>query len=107
MKAAVPQRPFPVTVICSIGFLFLLLSLLPICNVSYFIGASYAQFTALVTLGCLIGLWKMQKLALYIYFCVFSVNQLVLIFLGHWNFNSLFIPLIIIAITSIYHHKMN
>ena len=106
MKATVSQRPFPVTIICSIGFLFLLFSL-PMCTVDYLLDNFYAEFTSLVTLGCLIGLWKMKKLALYIYFCVFLVNQFMIVSLGHWSFNSLFIPLIIIATTSVYHNKMN
>lgn len=106
MKATAAQRPFPITIICTIGFLFLLFSL-PLWNVDYFLDNFYAEFTALVTLGCLIGLWKMKKLALYIYFSVFIVNQLVAVSLGHWSVNSVFIPLIVIATTSIYHKQMN
>jgi hypothetical protein len=107
MKAATnSERPFPITLICSIGLVFLLLSL-PIFNDRHFLDNSYNGFTTVVTLGCLIGFWKMKRLALYIYFSVFIVNQFVALFLGHWNLQSIFIPIIIISITSIYHNKMN
>jgi hypothetical protein len=107
MKAATNfERPFPITLICSLGVLFVLLSL-PIFNDRHFLDDSYTEFTSIVTLACLIGLWKMKRLAIYIYFSVFIVNQFVALFLGHWNLQSIFIPILIIGIASLYHNKMN
>ncbi|MEO5776694.1 MAG: hypothetical protein ABIQ27_07295 [Flavobacterium sp.] len=104
--AATSERPFPITIICGIGFLFLLFSF-HISNSNYFLDDSYAGFTSIVTLASLIGIWSMKKLALYIYFSVFIVNQFVALFLGHWSLQSIFIPIVIIGVASLYHNKMN
>lgn len=105
MKALVTSgRPLPISLICAIGLLFLLCSFI---NVNYFLDDPFIQFSSIVTLASLIGIWKMKKLALYIYSIVFAVNQFVSIYLDNWVLNSTFIPLGIIGITLFYHNKMN
>lgn len=104
MKAvSTSGRPIPITVICAVGFLFLLYSL---ANVNDFLD-SFVEFSSIVTLASLIGIWKMKKLALYIYSSVFMVNQFVAVYLEHWVVQSTFVPLAIIGITAFYHNKMN
>lgn len=105
MKAASTSgRPLLITLICAIGLLFLLCSFV---SVNHFLDDSFIEFSSIVTLASLIGIWKMKRLALYIYSSVFAVNQFVAVYLEHWMVQATFIPLAIIGITAFYHNKMN
>lgn len=104
--ATTSKRPFLITVMCSVGLLYSL-SALPIFNNKHFLNDSYSEFTSLVMIGCLIGFWKMRKLALYVYISVFTVNQFVALLMENWSLQTFLIPILIIGTTSLYHHKMN
>jgi len=103
------KRPFAVTIICLIGFLELLISIIynQIFIVKDYYSTSYVSFILLLTMVCIIGLWNMKKLALYIYTGMFLINQFIMIYLGHWTLNSIVLPSFFIGIALFYLNKMD
>lgn len=103
------KRPFAVTIICLIGFLELLISIIynQIFIIEDYYTTSYISFILLLTMVCIIGLWKMKKWALFIYIGMFLVNQFILIYLNHWTLNSILLHSSFIGIALYYLNKMD
>jgi hypothetical protein len=96
------SRPVAITVICIIGFIGLIPSVLLIFSpVASSIGAWYPPFLALASIGGLIsfiGMWLMKKWGVYTYIGLTIMSQIVLLTKGVWNPLALMIPLIVIII---------
>jgi len=104
------KRPIAITIICIIGFIGaaltvpmfftdLMRSLPPWYPV-------YLGVGSVIGLACMIGLWMMQKWAVYTYTAFAAINQVILIATGLWNPFSLIIPLIIIVLMFVYLSRM-
>ncbi|MCE3265012.1 MAG: hypothetical protein K0R43_4091 [Pseudoduganella sp.] len=100
--AATNARPTSITVICVIGFLGAIATVMMLFSgVTRSIGAwypPYLAFSSLVGLACFIGMWRMKKWAAYTYAGFAGLNQIVLLVMGLWNLAALIIPGIVIAI---------
>jgi len=105
------SRPLAVTVICVIGFLGIIPSiLLAFSPAASSIGSWYPPFLALASIGGLvsfIGMWLMKKWGVYAYASLLSLSQIVLLAKSVWSPLSLLIPLIVITIGFINLKKMS
>ncbi len=95
------KRPHSVGIICAIGLLWALLSIplvfQPELHQQY--GAwypPYLAFTIAVALVCIVGLWFMQKWAVYAYAVFAVIDQVVRIVTGNWNIVYLLAPAVLI-----------
>lgn len=104
-------RPTSITVICVIGFVGAIATVLMLFSgITRSIGAwypPYLAFSSLVGLVCFIGLWRMKKWAAYTYAGFAGLTQIVLLVMGLWNLASLIIPGIVIAIAMKSVRKMS
>jgi hypothetical protein len=96
------DRPIVVTVICVIGFIGVI-SVVPkiFTEIAFNIAEWYPPYLALskvVGFLCMVGLWKMQRKAVFAYTGLCLVNQVVLLATGHWSILALLIPSVFIAI---------
>lgn len=95
-----PKRPTSITVICVIGFIGALPSVLLIFSpIAQQVGAwypPYLGFSVVVGLVCMFGLWMMKKWAAYTYTGFTVFNQVVLLAMGFWNIMTLLMPAVII-----------
>jgi len=84
------KRPIAITIICIIGFIGAALTLpLFFLDVMSTLPPWYPAFLglgAVVGLACMIGLWMMQKWAVYTYTAFAVINQVILI--GNWTVES-------------------
>ncbi len=96
------SRPVAITVICIIGFIGILPSILLVFSPqATAIGAWYPPFLAFSTIVGLIsfiGLWMMKKWGVYLYAALTTCVQVVLLAMGVWNPFTLIIPLVIVII---------
>ncbi|MBF0177302.1 MAG: hypothetical protein HQL63_10730 [Magnetococcales bacterium] len=102
-------RPMPITIICFFGFLSVLATMVIIASgwhrggggwYPYFMGLS-----AGVGLISFVGLWRMQRWAVYTYAGLVVTNQIVLLSMGVWGVASL-IPLVVLGVAFAYRGKM-
>ena len=118
------KRPIAITIMCVFGFLGVALSLpgalmdidtvnqlgyfYPFgTNVSTFTWHSYFRgVSTLVALVCIIGFMEMKKWAVYLYIVYFVINQIVLLYIGIWDYFSLVVPGITLGITLVYFKRM-
>lgn len=104
------KRPTPITVICIIGFIGVLLSVpLVFSSIAQQVGdwyPPYLGFSAVVGLACMIGLWMMKKWAAYTYTAFVALNQVVLLTMDVWNVMALLIPAVVIFFALKYLPKM-
>jgi len=96
------KRPVIITVICIIGFIGALFSF-PLVFSSYAsaVGAWYPPFLGLasvVGIIAFIGFWKMRLWALYLYFAMFLVSQIVLIVMHVWSPLAIILPIVVLII---------
>jgi len=95
-------RPTVITVICVIGFIGGLFTIpLVFSDIARKVGAwypPYLAFSSLVGFGCMIGLWKMRRLAVFTYTGFVALNQIVMLAMGVWSIFALVIPSIFIGI---------
>ena len=96
------SRPTVVTVLCVIGFFGGLFAIpMVFSDIARNIGAwypPYLAFSSLVGFGCMIGLWKMRRLAVFAYTGFVALNQIVMLAMGIWSIFALVIPGIFIGI---------
>jgi hypothetical protein len=104
------KRPTAITMICILGFIGVALSVPMIFSeIAWQIGSwfpPYAGFSTVVSLICMIGLWRNKKWALYSFSTLVLINQVVLITKGEWNVLILIVQGIIILI-ALYHLHPN
>ncbi|UII29681.1 hypothetical protein LVD17_15380 [Fulvivirga ulvae] len=105
------KRPLVITVIC-IFILFGIVSIL----YTLFSGdmrlvfgwyPPYLAFCALMSLVCMVGLWKMKKWAVMGYTGLVVMSQIVLLAMGSWGVKSVIIPGIVIVISWSYISRMD
>ena len=94
------KRPTSITVICIIGFIGVLFTVLLIVSpMAQRIGSwypPYLTFAGIIGFACIVGLWMMKKWAAYTYTGLVVLNQIVLITMGVWNIMALLIPAVVI-----------
>ena len=94
------KRPASITVICVIGFIGVLITVLLIVSpIAQQVGSwypPYLGFSAVIGLACMVGLWMMRKWAAYTYTGFVALNQVVLLAMGVWNIMALLIPAVVI-----------
>jgi len=107
---AAGQRPVAITVICiimGIGAAFTV----PL----FFSDAVWAiapwyppllGISALIGIGCAIGLWMMRKWAAYAYIAFCAINNTILAMTGLWSPLALLLPGIVIVVMLIYLPRM-
>jgi len=104
------KRPIAITIICIIGFIGAALTLpLFFLDVMSTLPPWYPAFLglgAVVGLACMIGLWMMQKWAVYTYTAFAVINQVILIATGLWNPIALIIPAIVVVVMFVYLSRM-
>jgi hypothetical protein len=103
-------RPVAITVICVFGIIGALFTI-PIIftDIARQIGAwypPYLAFSAVIGAICMFGFWKMRRWALFTYTAFCAINQLVLLWTGHWNLLAILLPGIVIAIGFAYLSRM-
>ena len=104
------KRPIAITIICIIGFIGAALTLpLFFSDVMRTLPSWYPALlgvSAVIGLACMIGLWMMQKWAVYTYTAFTAIGQVILIATGLWNPWTLIVPAIIIAVMFGYLSRM-
>jgi len=104
------KRPVAITVICIIGFIGAAFTVpMFFMDVMRTLPPWYPPFlgvAAVIGLACMIGLWMMQKWAVYTYTAFAAINQVILIATGLWNPFALILPAIVIVVMFIYLSKM-
>ncbi len=96
------QRPLPIIIICTLGFIEILLVILSIYTMpDHLIDSWYPPYlilSALILMACMIAFWHMQNWAIYSYTAFISINQMLLFHMGVFSFYSLIIPTIILIL---------
>jgi hypothetical protein len=108
--AAPMGRPVPITVICVLGAIGVVLVIPMIFSeAARLIGAWYPPFLALsavIGAACTVGFWLMRRWALYLYTAMGVINQIVLLAMGVWSIMALVLPAIVIGIGFAYVSRM-
>jgi hypothetical protein len=108
--ASARKRPVAITVICVLGFIGAAATVpLIFTDAVRSIAPWYPALlgvSAVIGLGCTIGLWMMRKWAVYTYTAFAAINQVILMATGLWNPLALIIPAIVIVVMFIYVSKM-
>jgi len=103
-------RPIAITVACIVGVILAALTLpLTFTAMARGIAPWYPAWfgiSSLIGIACMVGLWMMQRWAVYIYTAVTALNQAILIVKDAWNPIGLIVPAIIIVVMFIYLSRM-
>lgn len=96
------RRPTIITVICVLGFIGAAFTL-PAVFMSTRLGLPgwyppYLLVSALIGVGCMVGLWQMRKWAAFTYTGFTALNQVVLLVAGLWSVMALIIPGIVVGV---------
>jgi len=105
-----PKRPVVITVICILYFCFIALIIPALArNTTTVKSLSFLMVTAylLITIICIIGLWKMQKWAVYSFIALTVLAQIFTITTGNWKLSANIIPTICSVILLFHLKKMN
>jgi hypothetical protein len=105
------KRPLSIIIICIIGLLMFLMAV-PLLYESYIISVNnsllaYYSITIFLSFIAILGIWKMKRIALFMYTSIFIVNQLVLIVLNQFDIYQSLIPGIIIIVGFCNFQKMS
>src|SRR6266850_1778411 len=105
-----PKRPVAVTVICVLGFIsFVLIGLLAskiLVRDTYAFQPYYLALNAVVVLSCTLGLWRMQRWAVFAY-AVFSVaDQILQLTIWTWHPVGTILPIATNAVGFLYLSRM-
>jgi|SRR5215813_4317223 len=104
------KRPIAITIICIIGFIGAAVTVpmffSPVMSNLPSWYPALLGVSAVIGLACMIGLWMMQKWAVYTYTAFAAVNQVIMIATGLWNPIALIIPAIIVAVMFVYLSRM-
>jgi hypothetical protein len=98
------KRPIAITIICIIGFIGAALTL-----PAFFMEVMHSLppwYPYLLGVSAVIGLWMMQKWAVYTYTGFAALNQVILVATGLWNPFALILPGIVIAVMFAYLSRM-
>jgi len=105
-----PKRPVVITVICILYFCFIALIIPALArNTTTIKSLSFLMITIylLITIICMIGLWKMQKWAVYSFIALTVLAQVFTMATGNWKFTANIIPTICSVILLFHLKKMN
>lgn len=97
-----PAKPIALTAVCIIGLVnaIQMLNALLAPMVKQ-LGAFYPWYfgaAGLLSIGCVMGLWFLQRWAAWAYGVVLLVNQAVLLSIGLWEPTSMVVPVVIIGV---------
>jgi hypothetical protein len=104
------KRPVVITVICILYFCFIALIIPALArNTTTVKSFSFLMVTVylLTTVICIIGLWKMQKWAVYSFIALTILAQVFTLSTGNWNLTTNIIPTICSVILLFHLKKMN
>lgn len=94
------KRPTSITITCALGFIGTPITVpLIFSPIAQQVGEwypPYLGFSAAIGLACMVGLWMMKKWAAHTYTGFFVLNQIVLLAMGVWNVQALFVPAIVL-----------
>jgi hypothetical protein len=104
------KRPIAITIICILGFIGAALTLPALFleevrNIAPWYPV-LVVVSSVIGLACMIGLWMMQKWAVYAYTALTAAGQVILIATGLWNVFSLILPAIIVIVMFMYLSRM-
>ncbi len=105
-----PKRPVIITVMCILYFCFIALIIPALArNTTTIRNLSFLMVTMylLITIICIIGLWKMQKWAVYSFIALTVLAQVFTVSTGTWKLTANIIPTICSVILLFYLKKMN
>ncbi len=105
-----PKRPVVITVICILYFCFIALIIPALArNTTTIRNLSFLMVTMylLITMVCVIGLWKMQKWAVYCFTALTVLAQVFTVSTGTWKLTANIIPTICSVILLFHLKKMN
>ena len=96
------KRPIPTLIICTLGFIEILLVILSIYTMpDQLIDSWYPPFlilSALIIMACMIAFWHMKNWAIYFYTAFIIINQMLIFHMGACSIYSLIIPAIILIL---------
>jgi hypothetical protein len=104
-------RPTPVTVVCIIAFIFVIIGFPAI--FSPFIkklGVGYpALFGSILAFNfiSLVGTWHMKKWGVYVYLLISLIDQASQLYVNRWKPTDLILPLLFLTVTAIYYKQMD
>jgi len=105
-----PERPTAITVICILGFIGAAFTVpLLFLPTTWKIAPWYAPYlgvSALIGLGCMLGLWRLKRWAVVAYTAFAGINQIVLIAAGLWNPLALGVPAAVVVIGFYYWRRL-
>jgi hypothetical protein len=110
------KRPTSITVICVIGILGILIPVLMLfsstareilAEQSGVLRLSYMAFASIVSLVCIVGLWRMKKWAAYAYTGWAAVGMAVQLAMGQLDIQSFLITAIVIFFALMHVGKMS
>jgi hypothetical protein len=104
------SRPVPVTIICVIGFLGVLVVIpLIFSAAARSIGAWFPAalaFNTVASFVSMVGLWQMRKWSVYLYAGATLLGEVFAVLGGTWTILSLVVPGIVIAVMVMYLNRM-
>ena len=96
------KRPIPTLIICTLGFIEILLVILSIYTMpDQLIDSWYPPFlilSALIIMACMIAFWHMKNWAIYFYTAFIIINQMLLFHMEAESIYSFIIPAIILIL---------
>lgn len=96
------KRPLPIIIICTLGFIEILLVIFSIYTMpDYLIDSWYPPYLilcALIIMACMIAFWHMQNWAIYAYAAFISINQMLMYHMGVFSIYCMIIPTIILVL---------
>jgi hypothetical protein len=103
-------RPIAITIACILGVILAAVTLpLTFTAMARGIAPWYPAWLgviSLVGLACMLGLWMMQRWAVYVFTAATALNQAILFAKDAWNPLSVIVPAIIIVVMLIYISRM-
>lgn len=102
-------RPGPIVAVC---FVWILLSLQYVYILSQqdITQLAESQILQIVGMMCefaaIIGIWMMKKWGVYLFIVLFIIKQILFVTHGAWQLGSIFIPLLMIAVSVAHLRKM-
>ena len=97
------RRPLAITVLCILmvaGTLGVLIQDLPRGHFAASWTPFYLACSAVVTLACAVGMWKMKKCSVYTYACWAALGTVVgIAMLGMFNLTALVVSVVVVAVS--------
>ncbi|MBM1105593.1 hypothetical protein JQC67_05505 [Aurantibacter crassamenti] len=96
------EKPLAIKIICTLGFIAVLLVLFSIYTMpNYLIDSWYPPYlilSALIIMACMVAFWHMKRWAIYLYAAFVVLNQMLLFHMEVSSIYYMILPVIIIII---------